>query len=67
LLLSYRLLFKIKLGVLTDFIYSLLGFVEVLFVELKADKVPLLHDGGYGGGAAADGSIQNYPPPNWCK
>lgn len=47
---------------MTDFVYSLLGFVEVLFVELKADKVPLLLDGGYGGGAAADKRIENYPP-----
>jgi hypothetical protein len=39
---------------LADFVYSGLGFVEVLFVKLEAYKVPIFFDGGYGGGAAAD-------------
>jgi hypothetical protein len=42
---------------LADFVYSGLRYVEVLFIELEADKVPFFFDGGYGGGAAADCSI----------
>jgi hypothetical protein len=42
---------------LADFVYSGLRYVEVLFIKLEADKVLLLLDGGYGGGAAADRCI----------
>ena len=40
----------------------LLGDVEILLVELEAEVVALLADGGDAGGARADAGVQNYPP-----